>query len=254
MYRGIVEYPKQGFFSNIGNTVRSILRSAIQTAPNTLILNRLNAVFWLENRRNRVFLETCFSISHFCNSTQIPVFQTANPGHYQAPIRTGNLRSAYQITSPNPNWSPSSHNLKSGYIPAPVCQSGDLISGSRRKCVHADRKYWYKRLFSGNTCFNQDLPLLNSGLARSLLPEGSSMVIMTAGPLLSKVWCHVWECRKNPGGFVGVHCFGIVEPQIVPGYSIFNEERFTGFIDTGKNESKKSKHISQKVQVRRPWF
>ena len=91
----------------------------------------INTVFWLENRRNRVFLETCFSISHFCNSTQIPVFQTANPGHYQAPIRTGNLRSASQITAPNLGWSPSSLNLKSGHIPAPNSQILPILAPFR---------------------------------------------------------------------------------------------------------------------------
>ena len=98
----------------------SVLRSALQTAPNRLILNRLNAVFWLGDRTNRVFFILCFSISRFCSAPQITVFPETNPGHYQAPIRTGNLRSASHTTVPNKGLSPGSLYLNSEQISASV--------------------------------------------------------------------------------------------------------------------------------------
>ena len=92
-----------------------MLRSALQTALYRLFLNRFNAVFCLGNRTNSVFLHHCFSISHFCTSTQITFYQTANPGHYQASIRIENLRSAFQIGL-NLIWSPSLIYLNSELI------------------------------------------------------------------------------------------------------------------------------------------
>jgi len=77
--------------------------------------------------KSRIF-KSCFSISHLCNSTQIPVIQTASPGHYQAPIRTVNLRSASQITASNPGLSQHSMYLKSGHIPTPDYQIRPILA------------------------------------------------------------------------------------------------------------------------------
>jgi hypothetical protein len=54
--------------------------------------------------------------------------------------------------------------IYSGFISGSVCHFSDPFSRLRENCVHRTKKYCFKRLFSKNNPFNQDLSLLFIGL------------------------------------------------------------------------------------------